>query len=182
MSVLGRFIAVVGPSGVGKDSLMAALCVARPDLHQVRRVITRAPDAGGEDYESTNPALFAARAAGGEFALHWRAHDLHYGIPASVEDVMAAGQDAMANLSRGMLGKAQTVFPMLHVLSVTAARDVLERRLSARGRESRSNIARRLARPAPALPEGIRITLIDNSGPLHESVAAALGALYPERV
>ena len=30
----GRFIAVVGPSGVGKDSVMAGLCAARPDLVQ----------------------------------------------------------------------------------------------------------------------------------------------------
>ena len=39
----GRMIAVVGPSGVGKDSVMAGLLEARPALRRVRRVITRAP-------------------------------------------------------------------------------------------------------------------------------------------
>ena len=50
----GRLIAVVGPSGVGKDSVMAGLHGAIPDLHLVRRVITRAPDLGGEDYDAVS--------------------------------------------------------------------------------------------------------------------------------
>ncbi|MGB0905008.1 MAG: phosphonate metabolism protein/1,5-bisphosphokinase (PRPP-forming) PhnN, partial [Mangrovicoccus sp.] len=37
----GRFIAVVGPSGVGKDSVMAGLMERRPDLLLAKRVITR---------------------------------------------------------------------------------------------------------------------------------------------
>jgi ribose 1,5-bisphosphokinase len=178
----GRLIAVVGPSGVGKDSLMEALCARRPDLHRVRRVITRAPEAGGEDYEAVSPALFAARAAGGDFALHWQAHGLSYGVPASVEGVLSTGRDALVNLSRGVLGKAAARFDTLHVLHVTARPEVLAERLSGRGRESAREIARRLARPAPPLPEGLRVTEIDNSGALETAVEAALAALYPARV
>ncbi|MEM6634576.1 MAG: hypothetical protein AAF667_01675 [Pseudomonadota bacterium] len=33
----GRLIAVVGPSGVGKDSVMAGIKAAVPELHLVRR-------------------------------------------------------------------------------------------------------------------------------------------------
>ena len=43
----GPVIAVVGPSGVGKDSLMEALRQADPSIKLMRRVITRAPEAGG---------------------------------------------------------------------------------------------------------------------------------------
>ena len=178
----GRFIAVVGPSGVGKDSVMEALCAARPDLVRVRRVITRASDAGGEDFEGISPALFAARAAGGDFALHWQAHGLFYGIPREVRDVLARGHDALANLSRGMLGQAARVFPTLHVLHITARPEVLAERLASRGREGRGDIARRLARTAPPFPDGVRVSEIDNSGRLERAVAAALAALYPERV
>ena len=178
----GRFIAVVGPSGVGKDSVMEGLVAERPDLVRIRRVITRAEAASGEDFEGTTPALFAARAAGGDFALHWQAHGLFYGIPRDVHDVLARGQDALANLSRGMLGRAARVFPALHVLHVTARPEVLATRLAGRGRESRAEIARRLARPAMPVPEGVQVTEIDNSDPLERSVAAALAALYPERV
>ncbi len=178
----GRLIAVVGPSGVGKDSLMAALCARRPELHRVRRVITRPEAAGGEDFEGVSPALFAARAAGGDFALHWQAHGLSYGVPADVDDVLDQGRDALVNLSRAVLGRARARFPNLHVLSVTARPAVLAERLSGRGRESAAEIARRLARPAPPVPEGITITGIDNSGALKDAVEAALAALYPERV
>lgn len=178
----GRFIAVVGPSGVGKDSVMEALVAARPELVRVRRVITRAANAGGEDFEGISPALFMARAAGGDFALHWQAHGLFYGIPREVHQVLASGHDALANLSRGMLGQAARVFPTLHVLHITTRPEVLAERLAGRGREGRAEIARRLARPAPAFPPGLTVTEIDNSGRLERAVAAALAALYPERV
>ncbi len=178
----GRFIAVVGPSGVGKDSVMEAMCVARPDLHRVRRVITRASTAGGEEFDGISPALFAARAAGGDFALHWQAHGLNYGIPREVHDVLDRGRDALANLSRGMLARAARVFPTLHVLHITTRPEVLAERLAARGRENRTEIARRLARAAPEFPPGLVVTEIDNSGRLDRAVTTALRALYPEKV
>ena len=176
----GRFIAVVGPSGVGKDSVMEAVCAARPDLNRVRRVITRAQAAGGEDFEAVTPPLFAARAAGGDFALHWQAHGLCYGIPRDVHAVLDRGQDAMANLSRAMLGRAALVFERLHVLHITTRPEVLAARLAARGRESKPEIARRLARNVPEFPEGLTISKIDNSTSLERAVAAALAALYPD--
>ncbi|MDG4650148.1 phosphonate metabolism protein/1,5-bisphosphokinase (PRPP-forming) PhnN [Roseibacterium sp. SDUM158017] len=178
----GRLVAVVGPSGVGKDSLIDALCARRPDLHRVRRVITRAREAGGEDHETASPALFAARAAGGDFALHWKAHGLSYGVPATVRDVLETGRDAIVNLSRGVLSSAALRFEALHVLHVTTRPDVLASRLAGRGREGPAEIARRLSRPAPPMPEGLRIIEIDNSGRLETAVDAALAALYPERV
>lgn len=176
----GRFIAVVGPSGVGKDSVMAGLCAARPDLLRVRRVITRAPDAGGEDHEAVSDALFAARAAGGDFALHWQAHGLSYAIPREVQGVLDHGQDVLANLSRAMLARAAEVFGTLTVLHVTASPQVLAQRLAARGREGRAEIAERLARPAPDVPQGLPLVEVDNSGDLDGAVRAALAALYPE--
>ncbi|MEM6609278.1 MAG: phosphonate metabolism protein/1,5-bisphosphokinase (PRPP-forming) PhnN [Pseudomonadota bacterium] len=178
----GRFIAVVGPSGVGKDSLMDGLCTMRTDLHRVRRVITRAPELGGEEFEHVSECLFAARAAGGDFALHWQAHGLSYGIPNTVRAVLARGQDALANLSRGALQAAEKTFDEVVVLHVTASPKILARRLARRGRERGSEIDRRLARPKPVMPVGLRTITIDNSGPLAESVAAASAALYPERV
>ena len=57
----GRMIAVVGPSGVGKDTVTQALVDAAPQLSLVRRVITRAADAGGEDYDAASPAVLRAR-------------------------------------------------------------------------------------------------------------------------
>ncbi len=174
----GRLIAVVGPSGVGKDSVIDALVARVPGLCRVRRVVTRPEGAGGEDVERVTPAEFAARRAAGGFALCWQAHGLSYGIPSSLHDTLAAG-DAVANLSRAVLADAQAAFPGLAVLSLSAERQVLARRLAGRGREDGAGIAARLARRA-ALPPGLAVTEIDNSGTLDGAVAAALAALYPD--
>ena len=89
----GRLIAVVGPSGVGKDTVMAALVAADPRLALVRRVITRPSDAGGEDFDGVDRATFETMRDAGAFALWWSAHELSYGIPVEVDAALAAGRD-----------------------------------------------------------------------------------------
>jgi ribose 1,5-bisphosphokinase len=179
MSV-GRLFAVVGPSGVGKDSLMREAARLRPDLHVVRRVITRPEAAGGEDFEGVSEAEFARRRARGDFALDWEAHGLFYGVPKGVSRVLASGQDAMLNGSRAILGMTQAVFPSLVVVHVTARPEVLAERLAARGRETEDDIARRLERAAIPLPRGLREVIeIDNSGDFASGVQALLDAIRP---
>ncbi|MEO0703578.1 MAG: hypothetical protein AAFY80_15680 [Pseudomonadota bacterium] len=63
----GRLIGVVGPSGVGKDSVMAGLVEADPQLALVRRTITREPELGGEDYTPATQAAFDRLVAKGAF-------------------------------------------------------------------------------------------------------------------
>ncbi len=178
----GRLIAVVGPSGVGKDSLIAGLAAARPELIRVRRVITRPAEMGGEPFEGVSEAEFARRAAAGAFCLAWDAHGLSYGIPTDVRVHVAGGADAVANLSRAVLGQAMRLFPGIVVLRVSASADTLAARLAARGRETAEGIRRRLARPEPVLPEGLALRDVSNDGTLDAAVAEALAALYPERV
>ena len=102
----GRLIAVVGPSGVGKDSVMAGLHCAIPDLHLVRRVITRAPNLGGEDYDAVSVSQFEALVEDAAFAMHWCAHGLHYGIPITVKYQLGKGTDCLINFSRKALTQA----------------------------------------------------------------------------
>lgn len=177
----GRFIAVVGSSGAGKDSVMAGLCARVPELHAVRRVITRAPNTGGEAFDAVTPAEFAARTDAGAFALHWTAHGLSYGIPVGTAGILARGQDVLVNLSRGVVAVAAQVFGTVVILHVTAPSAVLSHRLSARGREDSADATRRLTRPAPAMPEDLPLIEVDNSGPLDRSIDVALSALYPDR-
>ncbi len=178
----GRLFAVVGPSGAGKDTILAAAKAARPDLHVVRRVITRPESAGGEPFEGVTPQEFAARKASGGFALDWEAHGLRYGIPVTIERAIAEGRHVLFNGSRAMLGRAWEVFPSLSVIHVTASVPVLADRLAARGRESREDIARRLARASYDIPYGLPIRVVENNGALQDAVAAFLAALQPERV
>ncbi|WP_109467813.1 phosphonate metabolism protein/1,5-bisphosphokinase (PRPP-forming) PhnN [Albibacillus kandeliae] len=178
----GRLFAVVGPSGVGKDTLMTAARQARPGLTLVRRVITRPAEAGGEDFESVTPQVFEARLRNGDFVLHWQAHGLSYGIPKGVHSVLASGRDALFNGSRAMLDEAARAFPGLHVLHITAKPEVLAERLAARGRETPDEIRRRLARAPLPLPEGLSVIEIDNSDPVEQTLPRLLAALDSEKV
>lgn len=178
----GRLFAVVGPSGAGKDTLISEAGKVRPDIHIARRVITRPVEAGGEPFEGVSEAEFDLRKAAGAFALDWEAHGLRYGIPKDIDRALDQGHDVIFNGSRAVLGRAWEDYPGLVVIHVTASVPVLADRLAARGRESREDIARRLARASYEIPYGIPIRVVENDGRLETAVAAFLAALQPERV
>ncbi|MFW2587421.1 phosphonate metabolism protein/1,5-bisphosphokinase (PRPP-forming) PhnN [Sagittula sp. SSi028] len=184
MTPAGRLVAVVGPSGVGKDSVMAGLHARLPDLRPVRRTITRAPDLGGEDYTPATVAEFDRLRAQGAFCLHWGAHGLFYGIPMETLQAVRDGHDCLANLSRGALVQASQVFPALTVLHITASPQTLAKRLAGRGRETEAEIAARLAqaaKPLPELPTPVRVIEVANDGALEDAIGSAAQALYPVR-
>ena len=174
----GRLFAVVGPSGAGKDSLIAGAVAARHDLVWVRRVITRPETAGDEPYEGVTPEVFHRREVQGEFALVWRAHGLSYGIPVSVDQMLAGGRDALFNGSRAHLGVALARFPELVVVLVTAPVAVLALRLAARGREALCDVEARLMRASFDLPPGINPVVVENGGTLQRGITRFLAALH----
>ena len=178
----GRLIAVVGPSGVGKDSVMAGMIAARPDMRLVRRTITRAPGLGGEDYDAVTPEAFSEAAARGAFCVHWTAHGLSYGIPADVLADVRNGSECLANFSRSALREAADIFPRMTVLNITASPKTLARRLAGRGRETEAEIAARLAQADKCLPEDLTVVTVPNDGALEDTVGRALHALQPVRV
>lgn len=177
----GRCFAVVGPSGAGKDTLIAAARAALPGLHVVRRAITRPAGAGGEAHEALSAEAFARRAAAGEFALVWHAHGLDYGIPASLREVLASGRDALFNGSRAHLAEAAAALPGLRVIHVTASPALRAERLAQRGREAGPQRAARLERAVAPFPAGIPVTEVANDGDLAAATAAFIAALQPQR-
>lgn len=177
----GRIFAVVGPSGAGKDSLIAGAIAARPRLVWARRTITRPAAAGGEPFEGVSEAEFVRRKAEGAFVLDWQAHGLHYGIPVSVLGVLSQGKDVIFNGSRAELHAALEKFPNLIVVLVTADPQILATRLAARGREAEPDIVKRLQRPDYAMPTGIVPRLVANNGTLDAGIARFLAALQPVR-
>ncbi len=175
-------IAVVGPSGVGKDSVMQALLDRAPGYCRVRRVITRPEGEDGEDFHRVSQARFRRMVDDGDFALHWAAHGLLYGIPIGVSDQRRTAEAVLVNLSRAVLVQAQATFGDLIVVSLTADPEVLAQRLSVRGRENPAQQARRLVRAGTPLPPGLNHVLeVDNSGPLKATADEILSRLQAER-
>jgi ribose 1,5-bisphosphokinase len=167
----GQLIYVMGPSGAGKDSLLGFAREKVPGEPVVfaHRYITR-PTGEGENHIALTLDEFEARSALGLFALEWSSHGLRYGIGVELDAWLERGCTVVVNGSRAHLGEALTRYPHTMVVHVKAAPHILEARLGARARESAEQVAARLARRATfALPEGVSLTVIDNSGALEEA-------------
>ena len=182
----GRLVLVVGPSGVGKDSVLDGARAALKDNPAVvfpRRLVTRAPGLGGEDYSAVPEARFAGMQARGDFALSWSAHGLHYGIPKSIEADLAAGRTVVVNVSRAVIDEARRRYPGLLVIGISASPDVLRRRLEQRGRETAAEIEERLGRAAAYVVAGDDVVVLNNDGALADTVSrfVALIAQPPKR-
>ncbi|MCM2291641.1 phosphonate metabolism protein/1,5-bisphosphokinase (PRPP-forming) PhnN [Allorhizobium sp. BGMRC 0089] len=168
----GCLIAVVGPSGAGKDSLIAYArhyFAGRGDVHFAQRTITRPADAGGEDHHAVNLTTFAALKQAGHFAVDWQAHGLCYGLPQEICHWLAKGHVVIANGSRSVLPRFRETFANLLVVNVTARSEVLADRLEARGRESREDILKRLARGSLEINGDYQVVTLDNSGALEDA-------------
>lgn len=177
---LGSLVLVVGPSGVGKDTLIGGARQALDNDKRfvfVRRLVTRASGVVGEEHDSIEPKVFAEMEAGGRFALSWEAHNLRYALPLSVDTDLALGKTVVASVSRHVVGEARARYPACSVVLITAEISRRAERLIARGRESGDQITARLARETAAVPSGVDPIIIDNSGSIAIGVTAFVMAL-----
>ncbi len=177
---VGTLVLVVGPSGAGKDSLIAYCRERLAGSGRVvfpRRVITREDGGDTEDHETVSEDTFHRMVSEGAFALHWRAHGLGYGIPASIAADLAAGRAVLVNVSRSVIAEARRRFPPVLVASVTAPVEILAERLARRGRESPERIRFRLERSGSYSVAGDDVLVLDNSGPIERSGEALIAAI-----
>jgi ribose 1,5-bisphosphokinase len=162
----GRLVYVMGPSGAGKDALLAYARRRLGDSGVMfsHRYITRAPVPGDENFISLTAEEFEARRRRGFFLFDWMAHGTAYGVGREVTLWQERCGAVVVSGSRAHFTAAQPAgaVPVL----ITARREVIAARLATRGREDESAIAARLARETPA-PRGA-LTL-DNSGMLEEA-------------
>lgn len=171
-------VLIVGPSGVGKDALLLAARDLLADDHRfrfVRRIVTRPPGMVGEEYDSLTEQEFALQRESGGFALAWRAHGLHYGVPSDITLDLAQGRVAVVNVSRAVVAEAAQRFPV-QVVEIRAPADLIARRLAARGREDAVDMARRLARQIE-LPLPVEREVVVNDGTVAEGARRLVAAL-----
>lgn len=165
---LGCLVLIVGPSGAGKDTLIAyarAKLAGHPRVHFARRIITRPAEPAFEDHITVTEQEFRDMRAKGCFALSWDAHGLNYGIPAEVDARIAAGQVIVTNGSRSVIGAARQRYRDVLVVRVMAPPGLLAERLSRRGRETQPEIVQRLARYSYGNDRGESIEITNDDTP-----------------
>ena len=176
----GILFLIVGPSGVGKDTLIvyakARLQGEKNFLFPIR-FVTRAPDLGEETYHSLSPEAFEKYVAEDRFALWWKAHDLEYGIGREIESWIKEGKHVVVNVSRSIIDSARLRFRHVVVLRIQASRESLERRLRARRRETREGIRARLDRSSAISVSGPGVLTVQNDGSIETAGEEFLGIL-----
>ncbi len=153
MQKTGRLFVIMGPSGVGKTTLVNAL-VADKTCELVMRVPTyttrkkRPGEVDGVDYFFVTEAAFQEMIRTGG-VLEWsRAYRAYYGLGRKiVEDALAAGKTVLAVVDRLGAIQVKQLMPQVSIILIVApSDDELRRRLALRSSESSQNAEFRLQR------------------------------------
>jgi len=150
----GLWVLVCGPSGAGKDSVLAWTQRAlreHPRICFARRLVTR-PAAPGSDHDPVDALGMAELRRTGALAWAWQAHGYEYGVRKEYAQRVRSGELVVVNGSREH-ARSLARGPDLRCVLVTASPGVLRARLHARGREDLRAVSLRMARntelPAP---------------------------------
>ncbi len=189
MSAEPRPLIVVlhGPSGVGKDSVIAELR-ERTGIHRATSSNSRPMREGerqGVDYHFLTAEEFRRKIAAGDFIEHARVYGDFKGLERrEVLQPLAEGKDVLirtdlqgARTLRGLLRGA--VFVLLRAES----REALRERLTARESESPESLARRLAEVDAELADAPNNDYVveNREGALDEAVEEFVGIIERER-
>ena len=145
----GKWVFVCGPSGAGKDSVLAWASdhlAGRRDIVFARRMVTR-PMQPGSDHDPITPQQFALMRRAGELVWCWQAHGFDYGIAAHYGAEVAAGRTVVVNGSREHTLNLEAT-PSVRVVQIMVSAEQLAVRLAQRGRDDAQQINQRLLRNA----------------------------------
>ncbi|QRY83781.1 guanylate kinase [Tsukamurella tyrosinosolvens] len=147
----GRLVVLVGPSAVGKSSVVSKLRSEVPDLFFSVSATTRDPRPGevdGRDYHFVGDQGFDRLIADGAL-LEWA--EIHGGLQRSgtpaqpVYEALDAGRPVLVEVDLAGAASVKEALPeAVTVFLSPPTWDELERRLRGRGTESAEKIARRL--------------------------------------
>lgn len=145
----GRLFVLSGPSGVGKDALLAQMLERTPGLTRSVSATTRAPRAGereGVDYHFVSRAEFETAVAAGEFLEHEEYGGELYGTPLhAVSARRERGEDVLLKIEVKGAAVVRALVPDAVLIFVAPPSfEELERRLRSRGTDSAQHARDRL--------------------------------------
>jgi ribose 1,5-bisphosphokinase len=175
----GALIAICGPSGAGKDSLLRRAQEINRDTARIvfpRRIVTRSVS-DFEEHDTATPEEFDRTLASGGFAFWWDAHGLKYGLAASIDDDIRARRCVVCNVSRTVIPGLRGRYSRVVTVLVTAPEDILMARLAARARATDGDLTQRMARSAKVNDTFDADIVIENTGSIDDGARKLLSAI-----
>ena len=171
-------VVISGPSGAGKDAVMAAL-LADGGFARPVTMTTRSPRPGeidGVHYRFATPEAFRAALAAGELVEHAEVHGRLYGTPrAELARALASGRDVLLQVDVQGAMAIRGAMPEARLLFVApAGLGELERRLRERGADPAERASRlETARAELARQDAFDAVVVNPDGDLGAAVARA---------
>ena len=175
----GALIAVCGPSGAGKDSLLRRAQEINTDTARFvfpRRIVTRSVS-DFEEHDTATSEEFDRTLASGGFAFWWDAHGLKYGLAASIDEDIRAGRCVVCNVSRTVIPGLRDRYSQVVAVLITAPQDVLLARLAARARTTDGDLSQRMARSATVSDSLDADIVIENTGSIDDGARKLLDTI-----
>ena len=147
----GKLIVITGPSGVGKGTIVRSLVQEYSQLHLSVSATTRKPRPGevdSRDYYFLSREEFESAIADGEF-LEWAEYaGNYYGTPKTkVQDLIDSGKLVLLEIELVGARIISEIFPdALRIFLLPPSIEELEARIRKRGKDSESDIEKRLLR------------------------------------
>ena len=181
-------VVISGPSGVGKDAVIAQMRDSQPGFAFAVTATTRPMRAGevdGRDYVFVSSKRFEAMLDADGFLEHAEVYGNRYGVPREqVRAALDAGRDIIVKIDVQGAATIRRIAPdaLLIFLAAPSAGE-LERRLRARKTDSPEQLAVRIETAQHETQQAgwFDVTIVNETGAVGQTVARIIEAIEEQR-